>query len=413
MRPTRWTGSAAVAAAVLGIIGLFLDAPAAAGASVGLAALLSGGAVLFLYRTIRYADGLAVERAVGQGLVCQGSVVEVGVRVTSVAVPGLAVKIMDLPPRSAVHDPEETVLKDGEGRYRIRLMAPGEVFFRGLRVEVADRFFRTTLFCTAPRFAATMLTVYPVGSDRPDKGPGSGAGELELERKGMLRGQGIRAFRPFRSGDDPALMDWKLSAKYSRLFVREPNSQVGGPPLLIVDLPVAGAEGGEELLIAAGEAIGREVRDYGYCTLLVVAGGEVVGFWYHEQDLPALVRNLRPRPADSGVPLYRVYDPVVLRQRLRAAERGVSEPSRRFAAVLRATLGSRSTSAFEEEVGRILAGTEHPEVVVYTAATDEISHLNLIAGAARRHGRTLRILLPRPGPGLLARLSSYARVEVL
>ncbi|ACL15764.1 DUF58 domain-containing protein [Methanosphaerula palustris] len=413
MRPTRWTGSAAVVAAVLGTIGLFFDAPAAAGASVGLAALLAGGAVLFLYRTIRYADTLAVERVIGTGLVCQGTPVEVGVQVTGEAVSGLAVRIMDLPPRSAVHDPKETVLKGGEGRYRIRLMAPGEVFFRGLRVEVADRFFTTTLFCTAPRFAGTMLTVYSPDSYRHEKGPGSGAGELEIERKGVLRGQGIRSFRPFRSGDDPALMDWKLSAKHGRLFVREPNSQVGGPPLLIVDLPVVGAEGGEDLLLAAGEAIEREIREYDHCTLLVIAGGEVIGFWYHEQDLPALVRNLRSRPADSVAPLYRVYDPIVLKRRLRAAERGVSEPSRRFAAVLRATLGSSSAFAFEEEVGRILASVEHPEVIVYTAATDEISHLNLIAVAARRHDRTLRILLTRPGPGLLARLSSYARVEVL
>ncbi len=413
MRPTRWTGSAAVVAAVLGIIGLFFDAPAAAGASVGLGALLCGGGVLFLYRTIRFADTLAVEREVGDGLVCQGESVEIGVRVTAGAVPGLSVTITDLPPRSAVYNPEETVLAGGEGRYRMRLMAPGEVFFQGLRVEAKDRFFSTTLFCTAPRFAGTGLTVYPIGGGRQDQGPGFGAGDLELEQKWVLRGQGIRAFRPFRSGDDPALMDWKLSAKYSRFFVREPTSQVGGAPLLVVDLPVAGAEGGEEMLIAAGEAIGRVIRDYGHCTLLVVAEDEVAGFWYHEQDLSALVRHLRPRPADAALPLYRVYDPLVLRQRLRAAERGVTEPSRRFAAALHATLTTLAPSAFEEEVGQVLAGIEHSAVVVYTAATGEVGHLNMIAVAARRHGRTLKVLLPRPGPGLLARLSGYARVEVL
>jgi len=413
VRPTPWTWSAVVVAVVLGIIGLFLDAPAAASASVGLGALLSGEAALFLFRTVHFVDSLSVERMVEQGTVYLGGPVEVGVHVTSVAVPGITIRIQDLPPHSAVYNPEETILQDGEGRYRIRLMVPGEVSFCGILVEISDRFFATTLCCTTPRFSGTMLTVYPAAGDRPDKGLGSGTGEFELERHGVLRGQGIRAFRPFKSGDDRAMMDWKLSAKYNRLFVREPTSQFGDSPLLIVDLPVVGAEDGEALLAAAGGAIGQVVRDNGFCNLLVIAGGEVIEFLYHEQSIPALVRNLRFRSVDFAIPYFRVYDPIVLRKRLRVAERGVSDSSRRLSVVLRSTLSSLQTSAFEKEVRRILTRIEHPSVIVYSTASGEISHLNLIAGAARCYGCTLMILLLHPHPGVLAQLSPYARVEFL
>lgn len=412
MRPTAWTGGLAAVAGVLGVVGLYLDAPAAAGAAGGLAALLSVRAVLFLSRVTRYVDGLDVSRAVAKEMVRQGAPVEVEVRATAPAVQGLSVELEDLPPRSASYSSGDQVLREGRARYRVRFLAPGGVAFRGVEVRALDPFFSTDLLCTAPRYAGTPLTVLPSGAHRPEIVTGAGTGEFERERKAVMHGQGVRSYRPYLSGDDLALIDWKLSAKHSRYFVREPTSLVGGAPLLVVDLPFKDAPGEEPLLTAAGEAIEQEVRAFGRCSLLVVAGGEVVAWRYHDQDLPGMVRLLAPREEPSVVPFYRLHDPAFLRQQLRGAEHGTTPFSRHLAVALRGSLGARRP-LFEEEVEQILAGTEHQEVVVYSAAVDEVSHLNLIAAAARRRGRSLRLRLPNPERGALAGLSPYGRVEAL
>ncbi len=414
MRPTAWTSGAAAVAAVLGSAGLLFDAPAAAGAATGLAALLGARAALFLARTARVADGLAVERSAERGAIRQGAPVAFEVTATAPAVPGLAVRLTDLPPASAVHDDGDLALRDGRAQYRLRFMAPGEVSFRGVRVVTRDPFFSATLFCTAPPYAGAAVTVFPAGRARTDLGIGLRAGELERERKAILRGQGIMAYRPFRAGDDRALMDYKLSAKYGRDFVREPNSQAGNSPLLIVDLPAAGAAGGEAVLSAAGEAVEREFQQNGRCSLLVVAGGEVVASRDGSPDQAELVRLIGWRKESGGIgALYRVLDPVVARQRLRGIEGGTGAPSRRLAAALRANLGHAVRTPFEEDLGRALAGLTHRDVIVYTAASGEISHLNMITGAVRRRGQSLRLRFRHPGPGALRGLPPDAIVEAL
>ncbi len=52
-------------------------------------------------------------------------------------------------------------------------------------------------------------------------------------------------------------------------------------------------------------------------------------------------------------------------------------------------------------------------MIVYTAASGELSHLNVIAAAVRRRGQTLRIRFRHPERRSLAGLSPYAIVEAL
>ena len=413
MRPTPWTGGVAAVAAVLGASGLFLNAPAAAAGGAGLAVLLAVRGALFLYRTGAVADGIGIERELERELVRQGAPVGVATRVTVPAPPGLEATVTDLPPASAEHDPREARVVGGWARYRVRLTVPGEVAFRGLRLETADRFFSTTLLLTAPPYAGTVATVFAPGTGRTTVGDGTAPGERERERQSVLRGQGTRSYRPFRSGDDPALVDWKLSAKFGRFFVREPTGRASGAPFVVVDLPPADAPGAAAVLSGAGDAVEAAVREFGACSLLVVAGGEVVLFCEREPDLAALVRPLAYRTGEPADPLYRVRDPFALRQRQRSAEGSASAPARRLGAALRANLASAARTPFEREVDRALGSSEERDVVVYSAGTGDASHLALIGAAVRRRGRHLRVLLPRPDPAAVERLTPYGVVEAL
>lgn len=413
MQATPLTEGCTIVAIVLGLIGLYLDSLAAVAGAMGLTGLLCGQGALFLYRTARYANDLQVVRQVKGRPVYLGIPVEVSTKVTTSAVQGLHVRLTDLPPRSAVYVYDEAVLRDGEGRYQVRFMTPGEVSFRGLQIETANPFFTTSIFHAAPRYVGEKVLVLPVemGTSRP--APGAGSGGTELARAGALQGEGIRGFRPFRQGDDPARVDWKLTAKHGRPFVREPNSEAGNAPLIVVDLPAPEASGAVAVLSAASSEIRREIREYGKCTLLLIAGGEVIAFYRHEPNLVGLLRLLGLQPPESIHPLYRIKDPVVLMARFRAAERELFLPSQRLAVALRVALGARVRSAFEKEVDQVLAATEHREVVVYTASSADTSHLNLIATAARRRRRRLVIRVPRSQQGSIAWLSPYPRVEAI
>jgi len=413
VQTTPWTGGCAIVAIALGVIALYLDSLAVAAVAMGLAALLCGQAALFLYRTARYVDGLEVERTIGKGVRCVGMPMEVNLTATMPAVPGLQVRLTDLPPRSAVYDPGDTVLPPSGGRYRVRFITPGEVSFRGVLVETGDRFLSTTIVCASSGCMGERITVYPAANRISESSTGTDVGTVELDRAGFPRGEGISGFRPFRRGDDASMVDWKLTAKYGRPFVRETTTEIGSAPLVVIDLPDSETPGGAAVISAAGEMIEREIREHGHCTLLVIAGGEVVDFRYHEHDLGVLLGLLSLRIPEPVHPLYRVMDPLVLLERLQLIERGLLIPSQRLATVLRATLRRSTRTPFEQEIDHAMRKEEHREVVIYTASSDEVSHLNLIAAVARRRRRHLVIRLPRAVRNSISTLSPYPRVEAI
>lgn len=413
MRPTTWTVGCATIAVVLSVIGLYLDSLGAIAVAIGLTALILGQVALFLLRTTRHVDTLMVEREIGRSPVYRGTPVKVRVSVPTPPTKGLKIRLTDLPPLSAVYDPGNTTLDGGVGEYQLRFMAPGDVSFRGLLVEATNRFFSTTILCASHGCTKERITVRPTEGRISELIPGRDAGMRELDRIGLPRGEGISGFRPYRHGDDLSLVDWKLTAKYGKPFVRQRTIEAGNAPLVIVDLPVAKTAGTTTVLSAAGAAIERVYRENGQCTLLLITGGEVIDFRYHESDLVTLLRLLDLPPPDQVRPLYRVLDPKNLLERLRSAERGTLISSQRLAAALQTSLRKGIRSVFEQEIDRAMALAEHREVVVYTAASEDVSHLNMIAGIARRRRRHLVIRLPRVARASHTWLSPYPRVEMI
>lgn len=399
-------------AAVLGLIALILDIPVVAGAAGGLAALLSVRAVIFLSRTARFADALELTRTIEKEMVQQGAPLEVETRAASHVMQGLLAEIEDLPPGSTSYARDGPVLRDGRARYRVRFLVPGEVRFRGIVVRAADPFFSTEFQCTAPRYTGEAITVLPSGTARLECAAGVEVDRVEIDRKAILRGQEVAGFRPYRPGDDRGLVDWKLSAKHGRPYIREPTGLTGGAALLVVDLPARDTPGGVPLLAAAGNAIEQEVRAFGHCSLVVVNAAEVVAWRYHDRDIPGLLRLLVPNEESIIVPVYRGRDPIFLRQRLRAAEGGDTPYSRTLAEALRGTIAA-GPSRFERELEEILAASVHREVVVFSTAAGDYSHLNLLAAAVRRQGRRLCLRVPDPRRDVIRGLGRYGRVEAL
>ena len=139
----------------------------------------------------------------------------------------------------------------------------------------------------------------------------------------------------------------------------------------------------------------------------------MIDYYAHQNDPSAVLPLLTPQPADRSRPLFRVLDPVVLIGRIRSAERGTLATSRRLAIILRTALRREERSQFEEEVDRALAMAERRQVVVYSSASGEVGHLNMIASAARRRRQRLVLRVPRSTGGSNFWLSPYPYVETI
>lgn len=413
MQVTPWSVGCATVASILGLIGLYLDSPAATVGAAGLTALLIGQAALFLYRVACYTDIVSVERTIERHPIVVGIPVEVAVRVDPPKTEGLFVSITDIPPASGTYNPTQVVLDEGRGTYSVRFVAPGIARFRGLEIGLKNRFFSARYICTSSRFLGDDIPVRPWGEAESEPNRGGFQGTKDLDRLGIPRGEGVSGFHPFRMGDELSLIDWKLTAKHGKPYVREPTATVSGSPLLVVDLPDPGNPGGTKVLASAGEEIERMLRERGLCNLLVISGGDVIEFLRHERNPRVLFRLLGLDVHESFQPLYRTRDSVVLRSILHMAEHGKLVHSKRYASALRTNLSLKKRSPFENFVDFAMVGSEHRGVVVYTASFDEVSHLNLIAEAARRRKSRLVIRIPRSRGGFASWLSQYPVVELI
>ncbi len=422
MEPTARTGALAAAAGVLGAAALYLDAPAVLAPAAALSLFLLGRAGLLEYRALRVLDTCVLERTVAPEVVRQGGEAAVEGRLALRSPDGVAVTATDLLPAGLVAGSAGTAYREEAGglvaRYTVTPLLPGELGFRGLRLECADPFFRTSFDLAGPGFREPPVRVIGAFAERHGPVFGVGVGERESERRLMLRGQGIRAFRPYLSGDDMALIDWKLSAKHSRFFVREPTSQVGGAPLMVVDLPDASrprdGEACDRLVSLVGRELEGVVREFGACSLLVLSDGAVIAYRHREQSLAELLRLVTlPRPAFSAG-FYRVRDPVFLRRRVRLAERTGSAFGARLAPVLTAFRAGQAGRWFQEQVDPALLAAPEREITIYAVGRGDPGAINLLVLAADRLQKAVRVVLVAPEPGFSDRVATYGatRLEV-
>lgn len=422
MEPTARTGALAVMAGVLGAAALFLDAPAVLAPAAGIVLYLLGRAGLLEYRTLQVLDSCTVVRSFSPEVVRQGARIAVESRLSLRLPAGVTVAATDLLPLALAADEETVRYRDEDGvlvaRYVATSMLPGELGFRGLAVSVADPYFTTAFDLTDSRFCLPVLRVIGAFAEKHIPAFGSGAGERESERQMVLRGQGIRSFRVYRAGDDTALIDWKLSAKHSRFFVREPTSQVGGAPLLVVELPATlapdDAPAYERLVSLVGREIEGVVGEFGACSLLVLSGGDLVAYRHREQNLAELLRVVTaPRPT-LAPPFFRVRDPVFLRRRIRLAERTPSGLGSLLVPVLSRFREGQAGRWFQEQVDPVLLAAPEQEITVYAIGRGDPGPINLVVLAADRFRKAVRIVLVACEPGFADRVATYGstRLEI-
>ncbi|MDV4343126.1 DUF58 domain-containing protein [Methanoculleus sp. YWC-01] len=413
IRPTRTSGGIAALALALTVTALLLANPAAA--------LAAGSLALFLLwrgwqfeRDLRAAvTSLNVTREVDRTILRQGTATAVRVKADIAVPPGMEVRVRDLPPAVAAGDaplssPGETVT------YTVRLMAPGETAFAGVVLEASDAFFSRDIVCR--RFDGPHIQVFPAGTAERGRGRGTGSGDAEVDRRAALTGQGTRGFRPYQTGDDLSQIDWKLTARRDAYYVREPAGLEGGSPLIAVDLPArtGDPETFARFSMTVCGAVEGAINARDGCSLLVVAGGEVVRFLPRTLDIREAIAALGGlAPLEPRAPLYRAPGPAVLAARARMNGRGAVPEESVFREKLGALLtrfAAESPTPFAAAVRAALGRAEAEEVRLFSLLpAGDKSHLIQLAREAKVRGMWVVLKAPA-GAGAIPGVDA---VEVL
>lgn len=406
MRLTPFGRGLVVLALVLAAFSLFFDDAAAAVAAGGLVVLLFVRAAVFLSSLSATARSLSVTRSVSSRFVRQGAVIEVTTRSDGAVPPSFSASVSDLPPEGAVaaggsmSGPAGGIL-----RYSIAPLVIGRHSFPGIRLAFSDLFFSDEVTLPAPDGPG--LTVFP-SSDYALPGKDL-YGEAEAPVVSTLPSPGVRSFREYIPGDDPRKIDWKLTARYDTLYVREYMGRADTSHLLVFDLPDVSVPFPPDAFARVREAaVAAVARQPSGPSVLLVSGPNLVAFLPRVADpgrVTAMMQRLAPSPRLHS--LYRYARTPVLRRRY---ERG-------WPPAAKALLSHRTATSFEVQVAAALSGLSTSTAHVFSLALGDVSHLCLLAEQGRLQGMAVHLHVPEGSvsPRFRARIRGcpFASVEAV
>jgi uncharacterized protein (DUF58 family) len=320
-----------------------------------------------------------------------------------------------IPAALAVQDGITSVTAEASGspqtfrlNYRITPLVHGEMKFAGLKVSGTGLLFEDQIDLASAHFCGPSLFIQPAGMFEPASRR-TMTETREIEKMSVLSGLGIRALREYFSGDDLRRIDWKLSAKHDKLFVKEYAGILSLPPLIIVDLPWRGSPGSSEEFSRLVSAVAGMVeycsRTYQYVSVLVISGPNILNVIEDEKDLQRCMSALREwmHPAERTVSFYRMADRADLRSRIRDA--GIARDATADAATIRfqdtlkkyysMSLQSQQSTAFAGQIARALSSATADEIFLFSLFSGDISHLRQVVRQAKTEKLHVHVRVPK------------------
>ena len=410
MQPTPTLTALAVLAVAMEIYAWIFD---------DTAALMAGG-VLILFAFIR---GLAFQRVLSStaaSVVCnrstenlilrQGGSTTVETRISAWIPQGAGLELIDMiPPGGAVIHGDNSVTIDGTGvlqnyslSYRIAYYATGEFRFGGIGLSLKDSFFSARLNLADAEFRKPSVYVEPLNQFSRRSGL-EGAGEVEIEKITPLKGYGIRAFRLYRDGDDPRAIDWKLTAKHGKTYVREYAGLEGTPFLLVIDLPdpehAPDPRAFDQMLGAVNDAIMQGLFFDHACSLLLISGPNLIKFVPLERSTihaRRLIDEARKIPRVQSY--FRYLEPSSARGMVAKIDREcvelkdgtegklVEEHLLRLNEVYKGFISGMHTPIFDIQVGNVIRTRKNSGLYIFSLYQGDISHLRSVVSQAKQAG---------------------------
>lgn len=404
MQLTRCTQGLCLICALLVFCALILDTMAIFFTAGALAAGILLEYFVFDHRLRQVLSSLHIGRALSRNPVRKGTALQVTSTISIGDTSRLQVNVLDCHPPNTViaeGDPELKIPPASTDRsfrctYRLVSLVHGTQQFAGMEVSVRNLFFRTTIPMSRQEDCLPALTVLPTGyfaAPASDVGDGT----RDNRKASIWSGVDVHSLREYVPGDDLRHADWKISAKYDKIFIRKFTAPMNYPPLVIVDLPWNGVPCPEkEFLHMMSEVTGlvkHTVQTFQYVSILMISGPNIVHMIREERNLARCIAELREwsNPQERPVHFYRMPD----RSDLRALARGVESAgedalhpaARQFLETLRdrytRVLLYQRNPAFAGQVARALAQLLMTEAYVFSLGRGDTSHIRHVVRPLR------------------------------
>lgn len=373
---------------------------------------------------------VTVARSLERAVVRTGTTLRVKTAITLQVPAHMQVGVSEILPAGIVVQDGETLASSGTTAapvtwklaYRITPVVHGTMHFSGITLDAQDPFFESSIALSAEQFRGPVLSVQPRGMFEPSRG-GLSAGNREIEKMAVLSALGVRSLREYYAGDDLRRIDWKMTAKHNKLFVREYAGIMNLPPLIIVDLPWRGAPyPGDEfarMVAAVTGQVEHSTTMNHFSTVLLISGPNILHVIIEEKDLQRSLSELREwmHPVERTAHFYRMTDRSDIRRRIRALEipsDRIPDPSlEKFLGSLKkqylSSLQAHQTPAFNSQIARTFSTLSVDEVYLFSLFTGDTSHLHQLIRQAKAMMLRVHVRVPKgldlvsfpQSPGLL------------
>ena len=300
---------------------------------------------------------------------------------------GIKINVKDLIPAGSVVSAGtagiSSITASGRNRieYDLLYQAHGANIFEGIKISFSDRFFSKDIILQNDKFREPEIMVYPKPSFIKSSIP-SFSGK-STDKKTIIKGEGVKGLREYNIHDDIRTIDWKTSAKYDKLYVREYSGLEREIQTVIIDLPDSedplSEEKAEAIKGLAGSILMNEDRIKNIKIILISGPNliETIRSTKFHEDVIGILKKLKPAIRDRY--LYR-FSPKNYSRTGRDENPFVDKLSGRAGFFFR----MKSTHIFEKQIYSIFGelGTGE-EIFVFALPEDETSHLRIINEMAR------------------------------
>ncbi len=371
-------------------------------------------AMRFRVRMHRIITSLQVRRSADDEVLQEGHPTTITTRFSCSPDAGIVVSVQDVLPPATISDPTNAtavVSADGNAiiRYSLIPVGKGSIVFPGILLTVSDPFFTSSLVMGSDPFRGPELEAHP-NTAFEKSSILEHTGILEKDTIGIYRGSGFRSIREYIHGDDVRSIDWKMTAKYDRVFIREYTTVEKYSPLIVIDLPDRSFPVSDDQLAklinsSTGEMVAA-IRDYGTVSLFLISGVNVIDILLEETNLKRCLALIRA----SAHPHYRLHHAYRWKDRasrrrfvmkIRAAgsipqKDGSSRFLGKIAQIYRQSLANPYIPVFSKQMRHLIYSLQTEELVLYSLFEGDLSHIREIA----RQAQMQRIrLIPRTVAG--------------
>jgi uncharacterized protein (DUF58 family) len=272
--------------------------------------------------------------------------------------------------------------------YSLTPLVPGSISFPGILLTVSDLFYTSSLMMLSGPFRGPDLEVHPQSAYERSR-IRKDFGTVEKDVPSVYRGYGIRSIREYIPGDDLRSIDWKMTAKHERVFIREYTAVENSPPLIVLDLPdqsfPVSPEHITKLVNGVSGEMAAAIRNFGSVSLFLISGVNIIDVILEETDLKRCISIIRT----SAHPRFRLHHAYRWKTRasmrvfLRKIGSAASIPKKdesslfleRIAQIYRKSLANPYIPVFSTQVTRLLHSLRLEEIVLYSLFEGDLSHI--------------------------------------